>query len=139
MKPSKKITALLTLILAINLAFPQSLPLLGTNLTAEAATIKISKKKATIIKGESITLKITGTKSKVTWKSSNKKVASVSPKGKVTAKKKGTVTITAKMGKKKLTCKITVKDKNSSFSYSADGYTLKYLSYEFGENSSGEL
>ncbi|MBQ2800624.1 MAG: Ig-like domain-containing protein [Lachnospiraceae bacterium] len=46
----------------------------------------------------------------ITWSSSNKKVATVSKKGKVTAKKAGTATITAltKDGKK-ATCKVTVK------------------------------
>ena len=49
-----------------------------------------------------------GTKAKVTWSTSNKKVATVS-KGVVKARKEGTAVITAKAGKKKLTCKITVK------------------------------
>ena len=47
---------------------------------------------------------------KVTWSSSNKKVATVDKNGVVTAVKKGTVTITAKTsGGKKATCKVTVK------------------------------
>lgn len=45
---------------------------------------------------------------KATWKSSNPKIASVTSKGKVTAKKKGTATITAKVGKKTYKCKVTV-------------------------------
>lgn len=76
--------------------------------TVEAATVKLSSTKVTLIKGESKTLKVTGTKSKVTWSSSKKSVATVSSKGKVTAKAKGTTTITAKVGSKKLTCKVTV-------------------------------
>ena len=47
-------------------------------------------------------------KTKATWKSSNPKVATVSSKGKVTAKKKGTTTITAKVGKTIYKCKVTV-------------------------------
>ena len=47
-------------------------------------------------------------KTKATWKSSNPKVASVTSKGKVTAKKKGTTTITAKVGKTTYKCKVTV-------------------------------
>lgn len=47
-------------------------------------------------------------KTKATWKSSNTKVATVSSKGKVTAKKKGTTTITAKANGKTYKCKITV-------------------------------
>lgn len=47
-------------------------------------------------------------KTKATWKSSNPKVATVSSKGKVIAKKKGTATITAKVGKTTYKCKVTV-------------------------------
>lgn len=47
-------------------------------------------------------------KTKATWKSSNPKVATVSSTGKVTAKKKGTTTITAKTNGKTYKCKVTV-------------------------------
>ena len=46
---------------------------------------------------------------KVTYRSSNKKVATVSSKGVVTAKKKGTAKITVRSGKKSYTVKIKVK------------------------------
>ena len=81
------------------------------------AAVKLSKKKATITAGKTLKLKVKGTKKKVKWKSSNKKVATVSKKGVVKGIKKGTCKITAKVGKKKLTCKVTVKaavTKNSS-------------------------
>ena len=73
-----------------------------------AASIKISKKSATLIKGKTLKLKIIGTNKKVKWSSSKKKVATVSSTGKVTAKSRGTATITAKVGNKKYTCKIKV-------------------------------
>ena len=73
-------------------------------------TVKINKTKTTIYVGKSTTLKITGTSKKITWSSSNKKVATVSSKGKVTAKKKGTATITAKVSGKSYKCKVTVKN-----------------------------
>ena len=47
---------------------------------------------------------------KVTWKSSNKKVATVN-KGTVKAKKAGKTTITAKVSGKTLKCSVTVKKK----------------------------
>lgn len=46
---------------------------------------------------------------KVTYKSSNTKVAKVSAKGVITAKAKGTARITVKSGKKTVICKVTVK------------------------------
>lgn len=76
------------------------------------AAVKISAKKKTLTVGQSVTLKIKGTKKKVKWSSSNKQVATVSSKGKVKTKKVGTATITAKVAKKKYTCKITVKSNN---------------------------
>ena len=66
------------------------------------------------MEGENYTLKATLTPKNstdtVTWTSFSKKVAKVSNKGKVTALKKGTATITAKTSSgKKVTCKVTVK------------------------------
>ncbi|MCL2013887.1 MAG: chitobiase/beta-hexosaminidase C-terminal domain-containing protein, partial [Oscillospiraceae bacterium] len=48
---------------------------------------------------------------KVTWRSSNKKVASVNSKGRVTARKKGTatITVTTRDGRKTAKCKIKIK------------------------------
>ncbi|MFR5484862.1 MAG: Ig-like domain-containing protein [Blautia massiliensis (ex Durand et al. 2017)] len=46
---------------------------------------------------------------RITYRSSNSKVASVNSKGVITARKKGTATITVLSGKKKATVKITVK------------------------------
>jgi hypothetical protein len=80
----------------------------------EAAKASLNKKTATMYVGDSITLKVKNVKHKIKWKSSNKKVVEVSQKGKITAKKKGTASVTAQYGKKKLTCKITVKKKNSN-------------------------
>lgn len=48
-------------------------------------------------------------KEKVTYKTSNKKVATVSSKGVITAKKKGTATITVKSGSKSVKIKVKVK------------------------------
>ena len=69
---------------------------------------KINKKSLSLQVGASSTLKITGTKAKIKWKTSNKSVATVSNKGKVTAKKAGTATISAKINGKNISCKVTV-------------------------------
>lgn len=83
-------------------------------ITANAATLKLSKKKATLTVGKTVQLKVNGTKKSVKWSSSNKKIATVSKKGKVKGKKVGKAVITAKVGKKKLKCKITVKKKKTT-------------------------
>lgn len=78
-----------------------------------AKKVKLSKKKATLKVGKTLKLKATKTPSnstdKLTWKTSNKKIATVK-NGKVKAKKKGKVTITVKTTSGKTAkCKITVK------------------------------
>lgn len=75
------------------------------------ADIKLNKTKATLKKGKSLTLKakVSGKSKKVTWKSSNSKIATVSKTGKVTAKKVGTATITAKANGVTTTFKVKVK------------------------------
>ena len=83
--------------------------LLFSAVPAQAASPAISKKAVTITVGKSTTLKMNNAKGKITWKSSNPKVAAVSKSGKVTGKKAGTAKITANVGKKNYTCKVTVK------------------------------
>ena len=68
----------------------------------------INKTSKTIRIKESYDLKIKGTSQKIKWSTSDKKIATVNSKGKVVGKKKGTVTITAKVGNTKYTCKIKV-------------------------------
>ena len=76
---------------------------------AEAAIVKLNKTKVTIYIGKTTTLKITGTSKKATWSSDNKKIATVSSKGLVTAKKEGVARITAKVGQKSYWCSVTVR------------------------------
>lgn len=78
---------------------------------ARAASVKLNKSKLTLEVGKSKQLKVKGTKvGKVKWSSSKKKIATVSKKGKVTAVKTGKTDIIAKVGKKKLRCRVTVKN-----------------------------
>lgn len=108
MKQISKIIAL-CMVLFVGCAF--TIPAAtGTLESHAAAKVKISKKKATIIKGKTLQLKVNGTKKKAKWSSNKKSVATVNNKGKVTAKKAGKVTITAKIGKKKYKCVVTVKN-----------------------------
>lgn len=104
-KKFRMIVAVMTMALAIMSVSP------AAPVVAKAAKkIKLNKKKVNLVKGKTVKLKVKGTKKKVTWKSSKKKVATVNKRGKVTAKKKGTATITAKVAGKKLKCKVTVKN-----------------------------
>lgn len=75
----------------------------------QAGVAKISQKKATIYVGETIDLWVNGTSKAVTWSTSSKKVAKVNQDGVVKGVKKGTAVITASVGSKELTCKVTVK------------------------------
>ena len=70
---------------------------------------KLNKTKKTLKKGDTFKLKITGKVGKQTYTSNNKKVATVSKNGKITAKKKGNATITVKTNGMKLKCTIKVK------------------------------
>lgn len=72
-------------------------------------TPKISATKLSLYELKSKTLKVTGTKQKIKWSSSNAKIATVTQKGVVSAKKVGKVTISATVGgAKKYNCKLTV-------------------------------
>lgn len=71
----------------------------------------INKQTAEMYTASKLTLKVK-TSEEISWKSSNEKVATVNSSGVVTAVKKGSVTITATTGGKKLTCKINVLDRS---------------------------
>ena len=78
-------------------------------------TPKLNKTKVTLTmtnqKGNpTIQLKVTGTRKKVKWTTSNTKVATVSKTGKVTARRKGSAVITAKINDRTLKCKVVVND-----------------------------
>ena len=70
----------------------------------------LAKSSASIKKGKKVTIKVKAApSSKVTYKTSNKSVATVSSKGVVTGKKKGTAKITVKCNGITRTFKVTVK------------------------------
>ena len=87
-------------------------------ITVKVTKVKTAKlsgipAKKSIKKGKTYKLKAVVTPKnsdeKVTYSSSNKKIATVTAKGVVKGKKKGTVKITVKSGSRKKTCKVTVK------------------------------
>ena len=77
-----------------------------------SAAARLNLSRLTMTAGKTFTLKMKGLSKakakKVKWKSSKKKVAKVSKKGKVTALKAGKTTITAKVGGKSYKCKVVV-------------------------------
>ncbi len=86
------------------------------NITVKKAPkkiVKVTPAKKTLKKGKKVTLKVTlpkGSAGKVTFKSNKPKVAAVTSKGVVTAKKKGTAKVTVKTyNNKKKTVTIKVK------------------------------
>ena len=115
MKQRKRVGILLMLVcLIITLALP---------VTANAA-VKINKTSVSVLRGKTYNLKITGTKKKIKWTSSNKKIATVSASGKIKGIKKGRCNIYAKVGKKKYTCKVTVKQPVTSIKLSKKSISL---------------
>ena len=71
-------------------------------------TPKLSKKTASLSVGKSYQFKVSGTKQKIKWTSSDSSVVSINSKGKVTAKKAGTVFITAKVSTCEFSQSLTV-------------------------------
>lgn len=123
----KKLVKAVALAVCLTMTAPVVAPSVGIE-TVEAATkVKLNCTKKSIYEGNRFKLKVTGTSKKVKWSSSNKKVATVSSKGSVKGISKGSCTITATVGGKKYTCKVTVKEKsrvyminNRSVEYSRD-------------------
>ena len=76
----------------------------------EKIELSLNKTETKIICGSSETLKATlkASKDKISWTSSDSKIATVDSKGKITAKQAGTATITAAAAGKTCECKVTV-------------------------------
>lgn len=107
MKRIKKVVSFL-LVMAILVAF------IFTDQVSAAKTISLNKTSGTISVGDTLKLKLKNAKGKISWSSSNKKVASVTSKGKVTALKAGKTTIVAKNEGKKYKCVLKVKSKKEN-------------------------
>ena len=108
----------------IVLSMAMALSLLAPAESMAAKQPKMSKSRATVPVGKTITLSLKNAakKAKITWGSKQKKIAKVvqssKKKAKIRGVKAGKATITAKykLGKKKktLTCKVTVQDKSDN-------------------------
>lgn len=114
MKQSKKLLIAIALIFAVSVsAIPFSI-MEGTQVVVQASTVKLNKKTISLDVGKAQKLKVTGTKAKVKWSSTNSRVVKVNKSGVVTAVSSGSATVKAKVGKKTLSCKVTVKSQFSA-------------------------
>lgn len=107
----KKLKLLLfAAILSISMTGILPLPVFNTAIfSVEAAAAPTLNKKTAILNvKQTLQLALKNNKKKVTWSSSNKKIATVSGKGLVAAKSPGTVTITANTGTSKYRCTIKI-------------------------------
>lgn len=136
MNQIKKFGKMLSIVLMLSMVMQLALPIHLTTV-ANAATVAVNPKKVTLDVGKTKALKVTGTKVKAVWKSSNVKVATVSKTGLVTAKQAGKATITATVKTKKYICIVTVKDvkKNNPLvdaaPFKAQAVTSGAISYIF--------
>ncbi len=113
----KNLTAKAGKVLLTALIFGMTASLFPTVPVSSAKTKKVTikikgKKKVTLTVGKTkkLKVKVTGAKAKkVKWKSSKKKVVTVNKKGKIKAVAAGKATVTARIKKKKVSFKITVK------------------------------
>lgn len=124
----KTIIKILTLVLLIAIV-----TFVPTSEVSAAGTVKISAKSFSLNPGAVRTLTVSGASGNVKWSTSNKKVVSIKKNGNkatITAKKKGTAIITAKVGKRKLQCKVKVSGKKVLIAYfSRTGNNRKIAKY----------
>ena len=75
--------------------------------------LKFSRKKASIRAGKKYIFKVVkqGIAEKVRWSVSNKKLASINAKGKLSAKRAGKVKVTARAGRVKVSCLVKIRGK----------------------------
>ena len=102
--------------------------------TVRNPSLKLKSKTAILFAGSTYRPDITAKpSSKLKWKSSNAKVATVNQEGEIVGKKAGTATLTASLLGKKATCQVKVVEDKHKFSRSAvtvmkgKGTTLKLL------------
>ena len=106
-----------------------------SSIVTAAKKPKLSKSKLTITAGKTATLTVKNANKKVKWSISKKKIAKITNKsGKKSEKveikglKSGKTVVTAKVGKKKVKCKVTVKKQKPNFkSVSVDPFDSSCL------------
>lgn len=110
-------------LIACGLALALLLGMIPANEVLAVKKVSLSTKKLTVTKGKRKTLKVKNAKKTVKWKIlSGKKRITLKKKSKaavtIKGKKKGTAKVQATIGKTKLVCKVTVKNKKTATSKS---------------------
>ena len=84
----------------------------GSAASIHAASLSLNRQQLVLFTGQHASLTVNGKKKgkTVKWRSSDRKTARVDRTGTVTAVKKGKAAITARIGKKKLSCTVIVKN-----------------------------
>lgn len=137
----KKFIRALAIVLCLSMFTPLVVQNYGVSTVQAATKIKLNYSKKTIGQGDTFKLKISGTNKKVTWSSSNKKIATVTSNGVVKGKNVGlykkTCKITAKVGGKKYVCNVTVKGEMGYNDLAALGWIAmdEYVRDRFGGNT----
>ncbi len=145
METMKKVLSML-LILAMMFAGININSIESSAVTKNPTKITLNAKSKTLTVGRSFQLKVKTVNPKkssksVTYKSSNKKIAMVNSKGKVTAKRTGkaTITVTSRENRKvKAICKVTVK-KTAVYTKNPVNITLNVKSKTLAEGKSFQL
>ncbi len=135
---TKKSVIMALAVLAVCFMPAQHIAVFPSALTVEAASVKLNAKSKKLYVNDKFRLKVSGTKKHVMWRSDNKKVASVSSAGVVTAQKVGTATITATVGAgsagRQLKCKITVRTRLSAKKYDVRLFPNRYEKVKINAN-----
>lgn len=112
---------------------PQPNDVTSISLNKSSITLNMPKTKTTTLKA---TIKPAKATSKITWETSNKNVATVDSKGKITAKSPGSCTITVKTENgKKATCKVKVQFKGKDV---ANGDRIYFLDTQNADSKSND-
>ncbi|MBQ6496771.1 MAG: Ig-like domain-containing protein [Firmicutes bacterium] len=127
---------ILLLVMVVMVGFAPIIP--GTGDVYAVSKVKLNKTEFQGFVGQTVKLKVTGTKSKVKWSSSNRKIAKVSKKGKVTLKKAGTCMIKAKVNRKTLKCNIFAKDRENNIVFDSSVVQMDQTNYLVAQNATNE-
>lgn len=127
----KQFKEIIVVLLMVLLCLPADAAYAKQNSSSNLVTMTLSKKQKKtgyFYKGGKMQLKVPGTSpGKVKWNSSNKRIATVNKKGRVTAKKVGKTTITGKYKKRVYKFKVIVWSDNEYVRRWAKDWVRQYI------------